>query len=92
MFIGVNYQSHPVILWIEKIHSYSCLYTDNRCMVSLKSRMVLFKSRDLDITYEKTIARGTSLILSGIVAKGVISDKQTGVSYSTFFSKKDHCV
>ena len=49
--------------------------------------MVLLKSRDLDISYEKTIARGTSLILSGIVAKGVISDKHTGVSvlYLFFF-------
>lgn len=43
-------------------------------------RWIVWYSRDLDISYEKTIMKGTSLILTGIVAKGVISEKHTGVS------------
>lgn len=36
--------------------------------------------RDLDISYEKIIAKGISLILIGIVVEGVISEKYIGVS------------
>lgn len=43
-------------------------------------RWIVWYFRDLDISYEKTIAKGTSLILTGIVAEGVISEKHTGVS------------
>ncbi|XP_055997294.1 structural maintenance of chromosomes flexible hinge domain-containing protein 1-like isoform X2 [Ostrea edulis] len=31
--------------------------------------------RDIDISYEKTVVRGNNLILTGIVAKGIISEK-----------------
>lgn len=43
-------------------------------------RLIVWYFRDLDISYDKTIVKGTSLILTGIVAKGVISEKHTGVS------------
>jgi hypothetical protein len=31
--------------------------------------------RDMDISYEKTVVKGNNLLLSGILAKGIISEK-----------------
>ncbi|XP_062594603.1 structural maintenance of chromosomes flexible hinge domain-containing protein 1-like [Saccostrea cucullata] len=50
----------------------------NNITKPLQSSTPTIQARDLDISYEKTVVKGSSLILSGIVAKGVISEKHTG--------------